>query len=74
MPVIEALAPDADNRHATGRNVPDVRAALLDSIERTFAGQHLLNRYQVRGAFANYYKGLVSDFVYPSPPAAGAPS
>jgi type I restriction enzyme M protein len=66
VPVIEALAPDADNQHAThqgvGRNVYAVRATLLDSIERTFAGQHLLNRYQVRGAFANYYKGLVSDF------------
>ena len=62
LPVIEALAPDADNQHATGRNVYAVRATLLDSIERTFAGQHLLNRYQVRGAFANYYRGLVSDF------------
>ncbi|UCV28612.1 SAM-dependent methyltransferase [Ferribacterium limneticum] len=62
LPVTEALAPDADNQHATGRNVYAVRATLLDSIERTFAGQHLLNRYQVRGAFANYYKGLVSDF------------
>ena len=39
-----------------------LRATLLDSIERTFAGQHLLNRYQVRGAFANYYKLLASDF------------
>lgn len=62
LPVIEALAPDADNQHAASRNVYAVRATLLDSIERTFAGQHLLNRYQVRGAFANYYKGLVSDF------------
>ena len=66
LPVIEALAPDADNQHAAhqgvGRNVYAVRATLLDSIERIFAGQHLLNRYQVRGAFANYYKGLVSDF------------
>lgn len=62
LPVVEALAPDADNQHATGRNVYAVRATLLDSIERTFAGQHLLNRYQVRGAFANYFKGLVSDF------------
>lgn len=66
LPVIEALAPDADNQHEAhqkaGRNVYAVRATLLDSIERTFAGQHLLNRYQVRGAFANYYKGLVSDF------------
>lgn len=62
LPVIEALAPDADNQHATGRNVYAVRATLLDSIERTFAGQHLLNRYQIRGAFANYYKLLASDF------------
>ena len=45
-----------------GRNVYAVRATLLDSIEHTFAGQHLLNRYQVRGAFANYYKLLASDF------------
>jgi type I restriction enzyme M protein len=66
LPVVEALAPDADNQHATGRNVYAVRAALLESIERTFCGkaasQHLLNRYQVRGAFANYYKLLASDF------------
>lgn len=62
LPVVEALAPDADNQHATARNVYAVRATLLDSIERTFAGQNLLNRYQVRGAFANYYKRLVSDF------------
>lgn len=62
LPIIEALAPDAENQHATGRNVYAVRATLLDSIERTFAGQSLLNRYQVRGAFANYYKLLASDF------------
>lgn len=66
LPVIEALAPDTDNQHAAhqevGRNVYAVRARLLDSIERTFADQHLLTRYQVRGAFANYYKALVSDF------------
>lgn len=62
LPIVEALAPDADNQHATGRNVYAVRATLLDSIERTFVGQHLLNRYQVRGAFANYYKLLASDF------------
>ncbi|MCB1957099.1 MAG: N-6 DNA methylase [Rhodocyclaceae bacterium] len=62
LPIIEALAPDAENQHATARNVYAVRATLLDSIERMFASQHLLNRYQVRGAFANYYKGLASDF------------
>ena len=62
LSLIEALAPDADNQHATSRNVYAVRAALLESIERTFARQHLLNRYQVRGAFANYYNLLAADF------------
>jgi type I restriction enzyme M protein len=62
LPVVEALAPDTTNQHATTRNVYSLRATLLDSIERTFAGQHLLTRYQVRGAFANYYKLLASDF------------
>jgi type I restriction enzyme M protein len=62
LPIVEALAPDAENQQAASRNVYAVRAALLDSIERTFASQSLLNRYQVRGAFANYYKLLASDF------------
>ncbi len=66
LPVIEALAPDTTHPHADlkgqRRNVYAVRAALLNSIERTFADQHLLNRYQVRGAFANYYKLLDADF------------
>ena len=61
-PIIEALAPDANNQQAKDRNVYAVRATLLDSIERTFAGQHLLNRYQIRGAFANFYNLLASDF------------
>jgi type I restriction enzyme M protein len=62
LPIIEALAPDADNQHGRANNVYQMRAALLDSIEHTFTGQHLLNRYQVRGAFANFYKSLASDF------------
>lgn len=69
LPVVEALAPDADNQHATGRNVYAVRAALLDSLERLFCAnlpgnphQTLLTRYQIRGAFANYFKLLASDF------------
>jgi type I restriction enzyme M protein len=70
LPVIEALAPDADNQHATTRNVYAVRATLLNSMERTFCGtesatsqhQSLLTRYQIRGAFANYFKLLASDF------------
>ena len=61
LPVVEALAPDADNQHATQRNVYAVRAALLDGLERSFADQHLLTRYQVRGAFANFYQLLASD-------------
>ena len=69
LPVVEALAPDADNQHATGRNVYAVRAALLASLERLFCTdsatspcQTLLTRYQIRGAFANYFKLLASDF------------
>ncbi|MFJ7110923.1 N-6 DNA methylase [Pseudomonas sp. NPDC098740] len=62
LPIIEALAPDTTNRQARTNNVYHMRANLLDSIERTFAAQHLLNRYQVRGAFANYYKLLAADF------------
>lgn len=60
--IIEALAPDAENQQGRANNVYAMRATLLDSIERTFAGQRLLNRYQVRGAFANYYKLLAADF------------
>lgn len=76
LPVVEALAPDATNQHATQRNVYAVRAALLDGLERTFCGdqdnalsakkassprQSLLTRYQIRGAFANFYQSLASD-------------
>lgn len=62
LPVVEALAPDADNQQDNANNVYQMRATLLDSIERTFSNQNLLNKYQVRGAFANYFKLLASDF------------
>lgn len=62
LPIVEALAPDTTNQQARANNVYQMRSTLLDSIERTFAGQELLNRYQVRGAFANYYKLLAADF------------
>ncbi|HEX5360905.1 MAG TPA: class I SAM-dependent DNA methyltransferase, partial [Fluviicoccus sp.] len=62
LPVVEALAPDALNLQGKANNVYRMRATLLDSIERTFAGQSLLNRYQVRGAFANFYQLLAADF------------
>ena len=72
LPIVEALAPDATNQHATDRNVYAVRATLLAGLERTFCGepdaksassahQNLLTRYQIRGAFANYYQALASD-------------
>jgi type I restriction enzyme M protein len=66
LPVIDSLAPDASGQPSTARNVYALRATLLESIERLFVpktgGQHLLTRYQVRGAFANYYKQLSPDF------------
>ena len=70
LPVIEALAPDTQNQQATAHNVYALRATLQGSIERTFsgietdssAGSALLTRYQIRGAFANYYQQLAADF------------
>ena len=62
LPLIEALAPDAANQQGKANNVYQLRATLLDSIERTFTEQNLLNRYQIRGAFANYYNQLKADF------------
>jgi type I restriction enzyme M protein len=72
LPIIEALAPDATNQSATARNVYAVRAALLSGLERVFCDtsdaksaasprQTLLTRYQIRGAFANFYQLLASD-------------
>ncbi|HEY8905381.1 MAG TPA: class I SAM-dependent DNA methyltransferase [Rhodoferax sp.] len=76
LPIIEALAPDATNQHEApsnkGRNVYAVRAALLTGLESAFCGdfegnsasspyQTLLTRYQIRGAFANFYQGLAPD-------------
>ncbi len=74
QPLIEALAPDAQNREGQPRNVYELRATLQNSIERTLttvlaaadapdeAAPPLLTRYQVRGAFAAYWQGLSADF------------
>ncbi len=66
LPLVEALAPDPANQHAKANNAYALRATLLASIERTFTGpaaqQTLLNRFQVRGAFANYMQQLAADF------------
>lgn len=62
LPMVEALAPDADNQEARPRNVYVLRTGLLSSIEQALAGQNLLTRFQVRGAFANYVDRLKADF------------
>ncbi|WP_138441208.1 type I restriction-modification system subunit M [Marinobacter alexandrii] len=62
LPIVEALAPDADNQEARPRNVYVMRSQLLQSIEQTLADQTLLTPFQVRGAFATYVDHLKADF------------
>ena len=66
LPLITALAPDPNNQAARATNVYALRSTLLASIERSFADpdapQTLLSRFQVRGAFANYWQQLAADF------------
>lgn len=62
LPIVEALAPDADNQQGLSRNVYVMRSSLLKNIEQTLSAQHLLTAFQVRGAFANYVDMLKADF------------
>jgi len=62
LPIVEALAPDAENQQALPRNVYVMRSSLLASIEQALATQNLLTPFQVRGAFANYVDLLKADF------------
>ena len=62
LPIVEALAPDADNQQARPRNVYVMRSQLLASIEQALVEQHLLTPFQVRGAFANYVDILKAEF------------
>jgi type I restriction enzyme M protein len=62
LPIVEALAPDAENQLGKPRNVYVMRSSLLASIEQALAGQSLLTSFQVRGAFANYVDILKADF------------
>lgn len=62
LPIVEALAPDAENQSGKPRNVYVMRSSLLTSIEQALAGQNLLTPFQVRGAFANYVDRLKADF------------
>lgn len=62
LPVVEALAPDADNQQARPRNVYVMRSQLLQGIEIALADNGLLTPFQVRGAFATYIDSLKADF------------
>lgn len=62
LPLVEALAPDANNPSDHVGNVYALRRHLLGSITETFSEQNLLSLYQVRGAFANYVNQLKADF------------
>lgn len=62
LPIIEALAPDPANQSEYAGNVYAMRRQLLKSIAEKFCTQHLLNRFQIRGAFANYINVLKADF------------
>lgn len=62
LPIVEALAPDAENQQGLPRNVYEMRSSLLASIEQVLATQQLLTPFQVRGAFANYVDNLKADF------------
>lgn len=62
LPIVEALAPDAENQQDRPRNVYVMRSSLLESIEAALVGQNLLTPFQVRGAFAKYVDMLKADF------------
>jgi type I restriction enzyme M protein len=62
LPIVEALAPDADSPKEAPRNVEVMRSHLLRTIESHFADQTLLTSFQVRGAFATYIDQLKADF------------
>ncbi len=62
LPIVEALAPDADNQNESSGNVYIMRSSLLRSIAEELTGQNLLTNFQVRGAFANYVDILKADF------------
>ena len=62
LPVVEALAPDADNQEARPRNVYVMRSQLLLGIEKALENNGLLTPFQVRGALATYFDSLKADF------------
>jgi type I restriction enzyme M protein len=57
LPLVEDLAP----KNGQKGNVYELRRKLLATITDAFAGQDLLNEYQIRGAFARYVEDLKAD-------------
>lgn len=57
LSLIEEIGP----KNSQKGNVYELRRRLLASITGTFAGQSLLNEYQIRGAFARYVDDLKAD-------------
>lgn len=62
LPVVEALAPDADNQQARPSNVYVMRSQLLQGMEQALNNNGLLTAFQVRGALATYFDSLKADF------------
>ena len=62
LPIVEALAPDAENQQDRPRNVYVMRSQLMASIAEALHGQTLLTDFQIRGAFANFVNVLKADF------------
>lgn len=60
-PVIAQLAPADAAAGGRGGNVYALRRALVTDIDAVFAGQTLLNPFQIRGAMARYVDGLKTD-------------
>ena len=61
LPHIHALAP-RNGRTDTPGNVYELRQRMMDSVTETFAGDSLLNEFQVRGALASYFDFLKPEF------------
>jgi type I restriction enzyme M protein len=57
LPIIESLAPNGGEKV----NVYSLRRTLVADIDKTLAGQCLLNEHQIRGAFARFVDDLKAD-------------
>jgi type I restriction enzyme M protein len=60
-PAVAQLAPADAAAGGSGGNVYALRRALVTDIDAAFAGQTLLNQFQIRGAMARYIDSLKTD-------------